>query len=427
MSGIVTWAHTQPYLIPAVAVVVVLLVAAAAWSTVRAIRTAERPPAAVLVASLAAVACTAYSGDTSWGFAADHLGMVSVVERGAMFFAAELALFSTALMARQNLKTTGAPGLPGVLVWVITGVQVIPAYAESGLIGGTVRAFVGPVLAAMLWHLAMGIELRHAKPGAASGSMSALLAREARERLLSRLGLAVRDRSAEQISRDRWTVKAVGLAAKLADMAPGARGRSRVARRLSVAVGRAQAGAAPEQRQMLLDLLAARRHAAALATIDLPSPWQPEPEPVVAVEAPRAAAVPEVVPAGAACLPIVAADMTTEVTIERAAPEPEQVVIRRAIENGWNMRNWSSLGTAGDHRRPAELTGSVAATVPRQVVTVPVTITPAELRRQARKLNREVVTATNRPVTIERLREEYGLSRRDATELRRDVVGSGRS
>lgn len=136
---------------------------------------------------------------------------------------------------------------------------------------------------------------------------------------------------------------------------------------------------------------------------------------------------PEVVPAGVAFLPIVAADVTTEVTIERIPDLPVQVVTRPAIETDWKMLDWSSLDTLDDHRRPAELTGSLAAAEPRQVVTVPVTITPTELRRQARKLNREVVTATGKPVTIERLREEYGLSRREATELRRDVVGSGRS
>lgn len=136
---------------------------------------------------------------------------------------------------------------------------------------------------------------------------------------------------------------------------------------------------------------------------------------------------PEVVPAGVTLLPIVAPDVTTEVTIERVADLPEQVVTRPAIETAWKMLDWSSLDTTHDHRRPAELTGSVAAAEPRQVVTVPVTITPSELRRQARKLNREVVSATGKSVTIERLREEYGLSRREATELRRDIVGSGRS
>ncbi|MGW4160015.1 hypothetical protein ACWEJX_10555, partial [Streptomyces sp. NPDC004788] len=164
---------------------------------------------AVKVAALAALGCTAYSADTSWRFAADYLDMAGTAERAGMFAAAELALFATALMARQNLATQGAPGLPGTLVWVITGVQVIPAYAESGPVGGTVRAFVGPVMAAMLWHLAMGIELRLHTPGAASHGLLAVLGREVRERLLSRLGIAARDRDAAQITRDRATARAV--------------------------------------------------------------------------------------------------------------------------------------------------------------------------------------------------------------------------
>jgi hypothetical protein len=233
---------------------------------------------AVKVAALAALGCTCYSADTSWRFAADYLDMAGAAERAGMFAAAELALFATALMARQNLATEGAPGLPGTLVWVITTVQVIPAYAESGPIGGTVRAFVGPVMAAMLWHLAMGIELRLRTPGAASHGLIAVLGREARERLLSRLGIAARDRDAAQITRDRATARAVALAARLAERTPeqqqSRRGR-RLTRRLSKAVGRASVGTDARQRAQLLDQLAARRHALALATVPLPSPWSP--------------------------------------------------------------------------------------------------------------------------------------------------------
>ncbi|WP_434595871.1 hypothetical protein [Streptomyces sp. A5-4] len=233
---------------------------------------------AVKVAALAALGCTAYSADTSWRFATDYLDMAGTAERAGMFAAAELALFATALMARQNLATQGAPGLPGTLVWVITGVQVIPAFAESGPVGGTVRAFVGPIMAAMLWHLAMGIELRLHTPGAASHGLIATLGREARERLLSRLGIAARDRDAAQITRDRATARAVALAARLAERTPDQRqswrGR-RLTRRLSKAVGRASVGTDPLQRVQLLDQLAARRHALALATVSLPSPWSP--------------------------------------------------------------------------------------------------------------------------------------------------------
>ncbi|HET6859313.1 MAG TPA: hypothetical protein VFH94_19770, partial [Streptomyces sp.] len=234
---------------------------------------------AVKVAALAALACTAYSADTSWRFAADYLNMAGTAERIGMFAAAELALFATALMARQNLATQGAPGLPGTLVWVISGVQVIPAFAESGPVGGLVRAFVGPIMAAMLWHLAMGIELRLRTPEASSHGLVATLGREVRERLLSRLGIAARDRDAAQITRDRATARAVALAARLADRTPeqqqNRRGR-RLTRRLSKAIGRAAVGTDSIQRVELLNQLAARRHALALATVPLPSPWSPE-------------------------------------------------------------------------------------------------------------------------------------------------------
>ncbi|MCZ0975848.1 hypothetical protein O1L55_40595 [Streptomyces albulus] len=256
-----------------------LALALIAWRKRRARTRTEgaRPGTlAVCVASLAALGCTIYSGDTSWRFASDYLDIAGTTERAMMFGAAELALFATALMARQNLATQGAPGLPGGLVWVITGVQVIPAYAESGPVGGTVRAFVGPVLAAMLWHLAMGIELRLRTPDAASQGVLATLGREMRERLFSRLGLATRNRNAAQITRDRATARAVTLASRLASLSPDKRKKRRgqwTVRRLESALARSGVGTDPEQRCALLDQLAARRHAAALATIDLSSPW----------------------------------------------------------------------------------------------------------------------------------------------------------
>jgi hypothetical protein len=439
VNSLLPWAQAHPVSSAAAAVVVL---AAAIALVMAGRRAARRTPAAVLVASLAALACTAYSADTSWRFAGHRLGMASTAERGAMFAAAELALFACALMARQNLRTRGAPGTPGVLVWVITGVQVIPAYAESGIVGGTVRAVVGPVLAALLWHLAMGIELRHARPDAASTSLPAMLARELRERLLSRLGLATRNRTAEQITRDRWTVKAVALAAKLADMPEEARGRARVARRLSVAIGKAQAGADEQQRARLLELLAARRHASALATIDLPSPWEAAEVTVERVEDDRpeppaltAHPLPEVVPAGARLLPIVARPEPFEMTVDKGAPKyqrdpfaPRWTVAQAVMPKITTVDPWADKfpfqTTIG---QPSQVTNSVPAEQPRQVVTETIVRTPSDLRRQARRLNREAVRSTNRPVTIKTLQDELGLSRREATDLRREIVGGERS
>src|SRR5690606_37096854 len=221
-----------------------------------------RGTAAVPVAAVAALGCTAYSADTSWRFAADYLDMGGTAERVAMFAAAELALFATALMARQNLNgPKQAPGLPGTLTWVITAVQVLPAYAESGLVGGTVRAFVGPVMAAMLWHLAMGIELRHRAPDAASRGLAAVLVRQARERLLARLGIA--DQEADAVARSRRAVSGAGERR-------GKRRRRRLAERLHDARERAGVDGDPLQDELLLRKLATRKQALGLASLALP-------------------------------------------------------------------------------------------------------------------------------------------------------------
>ncbi|MFD4950461.1 hypothetical protein [Streptomyces sp. NPDC058451] len=313
---------------------------------------------AVKVAALAALGCTCYSADTSWRFAADFLDMAGTAERAGMFAAAELALFTTALMARQNLATQGAPGLPGTLVWVITGVQVIPAYAESGPIGGTVRAFVGPVMAAMLWHLAMGIELRLQTPGAASHGLIAVLGREARERILSRLGIAARDRDAAQITRDRATARAVALAARLAERTPEQqrhwRGR-RLTRRLSKAVGRAAVGTDPLQRAQLLDQLAARRHALALATVPLPSPWSPAHSPTTAATVPSQ-------PTSNAPVPVPVPDPhgSDEPDSDRGPGGP-----RGPVPEIVDPKASSTAGTEGDE------TGTVAGTQAPEVGPVP--------------------------------------------------------
>lgn len=287
---LIRWAVDQPM---ATALTAFVLLAALTTVVVLVVRRTSGP---VLTAGCGALVATAFSGDTSWRFAGHQLGMQDS-ERLGLFAAGEIALLACAVMARANKQATatdtqaGTPGVPGILVWCITGVQIIPAFAESGLLGGIVRAVFGPVMAGLLWHLAMGLEIRIAKPEALSTGLPALIGRELRERLLSYLGLATRDRTAEQITRDRWTLRAVDHAARLADLTPGQRAYTRRARRLSLAVAHAQVGSHPEQRRALLQLLSARLHSRALATLDLPSPWDtrqpttpPRPAPVVAYQ-----------------------------------------------------------------------------------------------------------------------------------------------
>ncbi|MGW1223690.1 hypothetical protein ACWD6O_13830 [Streptomyces californicus] len=275
---LITWAVDHPWPAASITAAALGLLAATLWATVRTARAIAWPPMPVLVAGAGALLCTGFGADTSWRFARDGLGMVDTTERAVLFAAGEVALFACAVMARANKAATatdeaaGTTGVPGALVWIITGVLVVPCYATSGLVGGTIRAFFGPVCAALLWHLAMGLEIRVARPEALSTGLPAVVGRELRERLLSRLGLATRDRTAEQITRDRATARAVHLAAVL-ELRPGGWLSGYRRRRLAAAVARSGAGTDGQQRHRLLQQLAARRTSGQLATVPLASPW----------------------------------------------------------------------------------------------------------------------------------------------------------
>ncbi|WP_406439092.1 hypothetical protein OHB14_51525 [Streptomyces sp. NBC_01613] len=109
-----------------------------------------------LALTIAAVGCTAYTADTNWRFADHYLGMISAVERALFVVAGALALVASLLMApHARRRSQLIPGLPQALVWVITGVHVFAAYAESDLLAGTVRAVIGPILAALMWHFVL--------------------------------------------------------------------------------------------------------------------------------------------------------------------------------------------------------------------------------------------------------------------------------
>ncbi|MFE5139247.1 hypothetical protein ACFRDV_16490 [Streptomyces fagopyri] len=411
MNPVLTWVDNHPAPTTAGAA---LLLAALLLPLLRGRRPRpERTPAAVVVAALGALVCTAYSGDTSWGFARDHLGMTTVEERSTMFLAAELALFACALMARQNLRTTGAPGTPGALVWFITAVQVIPAYAESGIVGGTVRAIVGPVMAAMLWHLAMGIELRHGS-GGGSQSLPAVIARELRERLLSRLGLATRDRTAAQITRDRATARAVQLASR-----PRLHRWGRA--RLAAAVARAGVGTDREQLDVMMRMLAARRGAGRLSEVELRSPFEPD-GPEVAVEVQRVPeapevypeievhvpAVPEAVPVGARLLPTATVcglpPRPPVVPEPDPVPEPRVRVPEPQVQHGW---------------RPYDPTGYSAGRSDEEQVDEPEEDEgyPDPLIPQVR------VDFPNEVPGVRRLKETYSIGQPRAQRIRDQLMG----
>lgn len=121
------------------------------------------------------------------------------------------------------------------------------------------------------------------------------------------------------------------------------------------------------------------------------------------------------------------AEVTAPVTIDRAedldviqGSPPLEVVTTPVIELPSASPVWDDFATS-------KVTAAVPAETRREVVTEVVTRTPADLRREAKRLHRQAVTSGGRGVTIAQLQDELGLSRRDATQLRRDVVTEGAS
>jgi hypothetical protein len=123
-------------------------------------------------------------------------------------------------------------------------------------------------------------------------------------------------------------------------------------------------------------------------------------------------------------------EVTTPITLERvdddqpkALPEPPKMVIPDTVRVAWKDPDGPSTEPLDlDHKMTTQVTSTVGADTPPPVVTEVIALTPSELRRRASRLNRDLVTSTKRPVTIDQLREEFGLTRREATDLRRQVV-----
>ncbi len=240
---------------------------------------------------LASAGGLAVSLNTSWRFFGERLG-VTGAERVVMFSVVELALIACALGMRANVRRldpatgrSGAPGAPRNVAWVLCGLSAYAALLLSGPVDGVARVALGPLLSLVMLHLALGIEIRN-RTTARTGTW-ARIAREMRERALSRLGLADDDRDALTRTRER-------AARRVALLALSGRTPLRTAR-LSRALRASNVAHDDRIQQRMLAELAVLRHAGELATLALPSPWT-LPSPPSAPDGPRPATTEASVP-----------------------------------------------------------------------------------------------------------------------------------
>ncbi|WNI19944.1 hypothetical protein [Actinacidiphila sp. ITFR-21] len=278
-ARITDWASVHPA--PMIAAVSALAVAASAVIVrCRTLgRTGRRAfSAGTLAAAVAFVICTSVSLNTSFRFTVDGLGMTGTPERLLSCAAFEALIAMCVLGARERMDGDAkSPGWYGSAVWAFAALSSVPAWHEGGgfSTGTVVRIIVGSFGSALAAHSALGLELRH-RTGDESQSPMAQVARDLRERLMARLGLAHRNRTAQQIARDRALSRAVDLAdrhSRLSDKdKTGARG-AKLAKELARALDRA--GCAEDEAQLGLfrARVALRRYATDLEITPAESPW----------------------------------------------------------------------------------------------------------------------------------------------------------
>jgi hypothetical protein len=213
---------------------------------------------------LAAVMGTLVSVDTSWRFFGDVLGITATRERALMFAVLEVTLIACGYSMRASVRRPdGTPGPARVVAWALCALSAGMAIVLSGPVVGVARVTLGPVLALVCLHLALGIEVR-VRRGRHAGTWGRIV-HELRERVLSRLGLADDARDALARTRDRALVRAARLTkARWAFFQETRRTR---AVRIS--------GATSDllQRRRLVEQVASLQHIGDLSSIRWPNTW----------------------------------------------------------------------------------------------------------------------------------------------------------
>jgi hypothetical protein len=217
---------------------------------------------------VAAAVATLVSTDTSWRFFGERLHITWLPEKVALFAVLEIALFAAAYSMRAGVRRAGTPGSARLIAWGLAGLSGYMAVELSGPLEGLARVLLGPVLAIIALHQALGIEIK-TRVGMRTGTL-AVIGRELRERALSRLNLGDDTRDAKRRTAERAAVRAATIATS-SKPSP---------RKLRAAVLKSGAATDATVRALLLDTTAALRTLDELSTLSRPSPWTTLDEPV---------------------------------------------------------------------------------------------------------------------------------------------------
>lgn len=262
---------------------VCLLLLIVLWWRIRKLLKRWKASPAVKAAAVVALAATGVSLNTSWRFFGDHFGLADKAERAGIFAVLEGAQITFALLARDNQRQSAAAtgkaktGAPGLLVWAVSLIALYPAVVEAGAVAGIARWLLGPMLAAVLWHFAMGLELKTERIELKEDGLVAVLWAQAKTQLLARFGAAAPDKTALDIRQDnamRYAVMYADRYASLSDEQRSTRKGRRTQRKLRDAVRVSEIGTNPRRLKEFVTLLSTIRNVDGLATMELRAPWE---------------------------------------------------------------------------------------------------------------------------------------------------------
>ncbi|MEV4887886.1 hypothetical protein AB0K48_00655 [Nonomuraea sp. NPDC055795] len=251
------------------------------WLAWRALRKTGATPADRLTV-LSALVASAVAASGMWEFFDEKLPRLPIALRVVFFGFLELAVLTSAVRARQNIRDADGPGTAGVdglAVWVLTGLSAVLSALAADSFAVDVLRLATPFVAAWLWERGLAGERRKR---AGAQQRERVYWRLTRERVLVRLGLAEpADRAISEVAAHR-RVTAVARAAHRVQLTAGARiaggwRRSRALARLrksmNAAIEHAALATDPGQQRTLISQIGALTHAASLTSAGMPAPW----------------------------------------------------------------------------------------------------------------------------------------------------------
>jgi hypothetical protein len=142
-----------------------------------------------------------------WRFSGDVLGFDGPLQL-LLFAFIEVAVITSAVRARRNMREKFSAGIDGLAVWALTSLSAVLSSMDARSFAEALFRLAAPLVAAWLWERGMAVE-RHRITGRARINW-----RITPERILVRLGLAeASDRTAGEVDRQRRFTR-VALAAK---------------------------------------------------------------------------------------------------------------------------------------------------------------------------------------------------------------------